>query len=404
MRLLAGWLIAACALAVFPAATSSQQSTLTIYSSLPLEGAARPQTTAIVKGARLALEQRGHQAGGYRIRYVSLSDSTRRARTWTPERTSANALRAALDPSAVAYIGEFNSGASAISIPLLNEVGLAQISPTNTAIGLTRDGPGAAPGEPFEYYPTGARHYVRLAPNDRVQAGALAVAMRKRGCRRVATIHDGEVYGAGVGYWVRYWAKRVGLRVVFSRRMRRMAGSYRRLAAAARRARPQCAVFTGITANGAVRLFEDLGRALPRARLFGSDGLAERRFADSRYGGVSPRLGRRVFLSISTLAPFAYPSAGQRFFRAYSQRYRDPYPDPYAIYGYEAMQLALDAVDGAGADRAAVIRWLVSVRDRSSVLGRYSIDRYGDTTLRRFGIYRISKGSIYWAGAVRAPH
>jgi branched-chain amino acid transport system substrate-binding protein len=384
-------------------APSQQQPTLTIYSSLPLQGASRPQSSAIVKGARLALEERAHQAGGYRIRYVSLSDGASYAGTWTPEHTFANARRAARDRSAIAYIGEFNSGASAISIPVLNEVPLAQISPSNTAIGLTRNGPGADRGEPFKYYPTGRRHYVRLAANDRVQGGALAVAMRDRGCRRIATIDDGEVYGAGVGSWVRFWSKRSGLRIVLRRRMNPRASNYRRLAATVRRRRPHCIVFTGITANNAVRLFEDLGRALPRARLFGSDGVGESGFSDPREGGISPRVARRVFVSIGTLAPFAYPVAGRRMFEAYRRRYGERFPDPYAIYGYEAMQLALDAVNAVGADRQAVIDWLFSVRDRQSVLGQYSIDRYGDTTLRDVGIYRITRGRLYWAGAVRAP-
>jgi branched-chain amino acid transport system substrate-binding protein len=89
--------------------------------------------------------------------------------------------------------------------------------------------------------------------------------------------------------------------------------------------------------------------------------------------------------------------------RRYRSRYRERYPDPYAVYGYEAMRLALDAIDSAGADRAAVISWLFSVRDRDSVLGRYSIDRYGDTTLRSYGIYGVRSGFLRWAGAVQAP-
>ena len=39
------------------------QQTLTVYSSLPLQGAQRPQTTDMVKGIELALEQAGNQAG-----------------------------------------------------------------------------------------------------------------------------------------------------------------------------------------------------------------------------------------------------------------------------------------------------------------------------------------------------
>jgi branched-chain amino acid transport system substrate-binding protein len=130
---------------------------------MPLQGASRPQALAVVRGARLALQEAGGRGGPHSIRYVSLDNSTRRAGTWTPVETAANARRAALDESTVAYIGEFNSGASAISIPPLNEVGFAQISPTNTAVRLTRSGPGADPGEPEKYSPTGRRHYFRLA-------------------------------------------------------------------------------------------------------------------------------------------------------------------------------------------------------------------------------------------------
>ena len=67
------------------------------------------------------------------------------------------------------------------------------------------------------------------------------------------------------------------------------------------------------------------------------------------------------------------------------------------------MDLALDAVDAVGANRASVIRWLFrSARDRDSPLGRYSIDRYGDTTERRYGLYRPRGGRLYWARTVHA--
>ena len=60
--------------------------------------------------------------------------------------TTANAHAAADDNSTIGYVGEFNSGASAISIPVLNRAGIPQISPTSTAVGLTSGAVGAAPG------------------------------------------------------------------------------------------------------------------------------------------------------------------------------------------------------------------------------------------------------------------
>jgi branched-chain amino acid transport system substrate-binding protein len=383
-----------------PAETAQQG--VTVYSSMPLQGAGRLQSLAVVQGARLALDEAGGRAGPHAVRYISLDNSTARAGTWTPEQTWANVRFAVRDESAIAYIGEFNSGASAISLPALNEVPVAQISPSNTAIGLTRAGPGADLGEPAKYYPTGRRTYFRLLPNDRVQAGALAEAMRDRGCRRVAILHDGEVYGAGVGALVRRTARRIGMRVVHTSRTTSRRGLRRGIARRVRRSRPQCVAYTGITANGAVPLFRKVARALPRARLFGSDGIAESGFADPREGGVPGRVGRRVIVTVATLAPEAMPEAGRAMLQRYAARYGEQFPDPYAVQGYEAMRLVLDAVAAVGPRRRAVIRRLHDVRNRQSVLGTYSFDRFGDTTLRNYGLYRIRGGELQWAGVVRA--
>jgi branched-chain amino acid transport system substrate-binding protein len=370
---------------------------------MPLQGAGRPQALAVVRGARLALEEAGGRAGPHPVRYISLDNSTARARVWTPEATSVNARRAAQDDSAVAYIGEFNSGASAISLPILNEVPMAQISPTNSAVGLTRGGPGADEGEPPKYYPTGRRHYFRIMPNDRVQGAALAAAMRDRGCRRVAVLTDGEVYGAGLGTLVRRTARRIGVEVVHASRIPVRSRRFVPVARRVRHSRARCVAYTGITANGAVDLFRTLARALPRARLFGGDGIAESGFADPRIGGVPARVGRRVLVTVATRAPEAMPEAGREMLLRYASRYGERFPDPHAVQGYESMRLVLDAVAAVGPRRRAVIRWLQDVRNRQSVLGRYSFDRYGDTTLRDYGLYRIRGRALQWAGAVRAP-
>ena len=69
-----------------------QAKTLKVYSSLPLQGAAREQNVAIVNGAKLALEQAGGRAGKFAIEYESLDDSTAQAAGWEPGATTANAV------------------------------------------------------------------------------------------------------------------------------------------------------------------------------------------------------------------------------------------------------------------------------------------------------------------------
>jgi branched-chain amino acid transport system substrate-binding protein len=377
-RSILGALIAPAAVLAAPSLASAQ--TVTVYSSLPLSGASRVSTTAVNDGARQALQQAGGMAGGRAVKFVTLNDATRRTGSWTPERASANARRASKDSTAVALIGSFNSGASAITVPITNEAGLPSISPSNTAIGLTTGGPGANPGEPRKYYPSNARTFFRIIPNDKVQADALATAMRDRGCKTVTAVHDGEAYGKGVGTLMRRSATRLGMKIAHTKRISAKTRRFGSL-------RADCVAYTGVTANGAVRLF----RAAPRkAQLFGSDGVAESGFT----GHLPASIAKRTTVAVATLAPDAYGPAGAAIIGN---------DDPYKLYGYEAMKLILDGLNAAGPSRAGLLGYLqTGVQNSASVLGTYSLDANGDTTLRTYGLYGVSKKSLVWQGAITA--
>ena len=329
-----------------------------VYSSLPLQGASRPQTTAMVEGIKLALEENGGKAGETTVKYTSLDDSTAQAGTWTPEATQANAQKVAQDDSAVAYIGEFNSGASAVSIPILNEVPIAQISPANTAVGLTSDEPGADKGEPDKYYPTGERHYLRIVPKDTIQGAALATIMKKDGCTSVYILNDKEVYGGGLARNIESSAQEQGLEVAANEGIDPKAPNFRSQASTIKSSGADCFVFSGITANGAVQLYKDVSAAVPDAKLYGPDGVAESGFADPKEGGIPADVANKVKVTVATLSPDEYPPDGQKFFDDFEAKYGESNPDPYAIYGYEAMKLVLDTCEQLGpecSDKQAMI-------------------------------------------------
>jgi len=379
---------------------------VTVYSSLPLQGASRPIGEALANGMALAFEQAGHTAGGVQIEYVSLDDSTAQAGAWTPEAESANARRAIQDSSAVAYLGTFNSGAAAIAIPLLNEGGMAMLSPGNTAVGLTSEEPGAdaEAGEPHIYYPTGERNYARIVPKDTVQGAALATIMSEDGCTRAAILHDKEVYGAGLAANIELAASELDVPVVRNEGIDGRSANHRSVASALAADGVDCFVFSGITANGAVQLYKDVAAALPEAALYGPDGVAESTFYDPADGGLPPEVAARVKVTVATLSPDEYSEEGRQFFADYEAAYGDPDPNPYAIYGYEAASLILDVLDRADdpTDRASVLRTLFETTDRESVLGTYSIDEHGDTTLTSYGVYRIDAGRLAFERSVES--
>jgi branched-chain amino acid transport system substrate-binding protein len=383
-------------------------NTLTIYSSLPLQGSARPQNLAVINGARLALKERNYRVGRFRIRYVPLDDATAQAGKWDPGATSANARRAAQDPRTIAYMGEFNSGASAISIPILNEAGIPQVSPANTAVGLTTNEPGADRGEPDKYYPTGRRTYARTPPRDTIQGAALATVMKADRCRRLYILNDKEVYGLGVANNIQNSAREQGITVVANEGIDPKAANYRSVAAKIRGARADCFVFGGITQNNAVQLYKDVAAATD-ARLYGPDGVAEGTFFDPGEGGIPADVARRTTVTVATLSKEEYERRNipaRRFFDAYEREYNEPDPDPYAIFGYETMSVILDAIQRAGAngnDRDEVLKQIFATNRQNSVLGSYSIDRNGDTTLTDYGVYRIRGGSLVFLRTVEAP-
>jgi branched-chain amino acid transport system substrate-binding protein len=383
--------------------SSGGGKTLTVYSSLPLQGASRPQTTAMVNGIKLALDQAGGKAGDFTIKYQSLDDSTAQAGSWTPEATQSNARKAAQDDSAAVYIGEFNSGASAVSIPILNEAGVPQISPANTAVGLTSDEPGANPGEPEKYYPAQTRTYTRIVPKDTIQGAALATLMKEDGCTKVFMTNDKEVYGAGLAKNIQLAAEANQLDIVANEPIDKNAPNYRSLASKAKGQGADCFIYSGITANNAVQLYKDFSAALPDAKLYGPDGVAESGFSDPKEGGIPADVASKVKVTVATLSPDEYPPEGQEFFKQYTEKYGEQNPDPYAIYGYEAMRLALDAIQRSGdGGKENIIKALFETKDRDSVLGTYSIDENGDTTLTDYGVYTIDGGTLKFDSTIKA--
>ena len=67
-------------------------------------------------------------------------------------------------------------------------------------------------------------------------------------------------------------------------------------------------------------------------------------------------------------------------------------PDPYAIYGYEVMQLGLNTIKSLGAQgnsKSAVLAALFATKATQSVLGTYGFDANGDTTLKSYGLYKV---------------
>jgi branched-chain amino acid transport system substrate-binding protein len=377
----------------------SGRTTLTVYSSLPLQGDSRPQSESVVNGEKLALQEHGGKVGKFTIKYVSLDDSTAAAGKWDPGQASADARKAAQDSSTIGYLGEFNSGATAISLPILNEAGILQISPSNTYEGLTR-AKGADKGEPDKYYPSGKRTYGRVVPADHIQGAAQATYQKDEGCTKTYILNDKEVYGKGIATQVEAGAKNVGLQIVGNDGIDTKAANFRTLAQKIKSSGADCFFFGGITQNKGVQVFKDVNAANPNIKLFGPDGVAESAFSTK----LGSKVEKQTYITNPTLDPKLYPPAAQDFFKTYKSKFGKD-AEPYAIYGYEAMNVLLLAIQNAGDkgnDKQAVIDAFFKIKNRDSVLGKYSIDSGGDTTLSDYGADRVENGKLVFDKVIKA--
>jgi branched-chain amino acid transport system substrate-binding protein len=360
-----------------------------IVTSLPFDATDRQQTEDVVKGEKLALSQINNTVGPCKIGFEQLDDSTAQAGQWDPGQTSSNARKAAQDKSIVGYVGEFNSGASAISIPITNQAGLMQISPSNTALELTKD-----PG------PTGKRTYARVVAADHIQGAVQGAWMKELGVKKVFIANDKQVYGAGVAKTTSDAAKMNGIQVAGNEGIDIKAANYRALAAKIKSTGADAFFFGGITASNGVQLYKDVWAANPGIKLFGPDGVAETSFTSKLPADAQ----KNTYITVGTIDPKDYPPEGQKFFADFKAKYGGGQPEPYAIYGYEAMSLMLDAMKRAGDscdDRAAIIDQVFKTKDKKSVLGTYSVDKDGDVTTKQFGRFFVKNGKLTYDKTVQ---
>jgi branched-chain amino acid transport system substrate-binding protein len=369
--------------------SSSGGKSLTIYSSLPQQAADRQQSLDVISGEQLALSQVGNKVGTFSIKFVSLDDATAAAGQWDPTQASSNARRAAQDPSTIGYVGEFNSGASAITIPILNGAGILQVSPANTAIPLTQVNSGF-PGAPQKYYPSLAsngRTYGRVVPVDSYQANADLEVMKGLGIKKLYILDDTQVYGLGIAKAVQQYAPKYGIAVAGEESIDTKATNYRSLAQKIKSSGADALFFGGLTVDGGPQLWNDISAVNPTLKKFGPDGVDEDSFSTK----ISPAAQANTWLSVPQAAPNA---ASKKFLADFQAAYHHT-PQPYAIDGYEAMSVILDSIKRAGAqgnNRADVVKAFHATTNKASVLGTYSIDANGDTSLATYEFSTIKGG------------
>lgn len=447
-----------------------QPKRLYVYVSLPHSGPQAPQAASVLNGVTLAFDQAHKQAGPYKLVLKSLDDGGPAPRGWTASATAANARRAAVRPDTVLYIGELDSGASAVSIPILNQALIPQISPGSPATYLTTDGK--------RFRPTGEATFLRLVPYDTDAAYATLRALVRLGCTRTAVVDDRS--GRDLVAAMRANAKEFKVQLDTIGKSTALPTTTAAIASYIEQAHEagECVFYSGVASTSALTLTRSLQTALPSsASVVGSSQICDASWAkavappppassdagklgtgtdpggsttptattsaitatNGTTAGTTPTTSSTGTApvtdttSTSAAATDTTPTStttgpgttttpgqgtvtsaglwctsptpnlsssklGRGFISAYRKAFDGNRPDLPAIFGYEAMEAGLQAIDqlGASADsRASLLDELHTQIVRRSALGtggNVTFDENGQSSLAGYSLYRVEPG------------
>ncbi|MBD2100789.1 branched-chain amino acid ABC transporter substrate-binding protein [Leptolyngbya sp. FACHB-261] len=383
------------------ASGSTDSSTLKIVSSLPMTGSSLGQTQTIINGIKQALDETNSAAcdGKIKLEYEPLDDATAAAGKWDPAQETANANQAAADPNIVAYIGTYNSGAAKLAIPILNQADVVMVSPANTYPGLTKPGKGE-PNEPNIYYPKNTRNFARVVPADDLQGVAAANWAKSLGAKRVYILDDQELYGKGIADIFDQTAKKIGLEVLGHEGIDAKAADYKALMTKIKALNPDLIYFGGITQNNAGQLIKDarnVGMTNDKVKIMGPDGTFEQALIDA-----AGKDAEGYYATFGGVPGKELTGAGKTWYENYKTKYNAE-PEAYASYGYEAAKVVVNGINQVCKnDRAAIRDAVMGTKDFKGLLGTWSFDANGDTSLGTMSGNVVKDGKFQFVSVIKA--
>jgi branched-chain amino acid transport system substrate-binding protein len=337
---------------------------LAIYISEPSNLKTDPVAQDVVDAEKLAFKDQHSEVKDYRLVL----------RTPLSKTVSDNARQAIIDKTAIAYLGEIAPGTSTETVGITNALDVLQVSPTDTALELGQSTPAVsnAPKTYFQSWGTYGRTFGRVVPTSAQEAKAQAAEMKSLGVTSLYIANDGSDYGKAMADALKSDAKAAGLTLSTS-----SSGA--------------SADFYGATSPAAAaKFFNATASASPTAKLFGSSSLNTATFTSA----LSPSV-HNLYVSIPGFMPKDLPAAGKTFVTNFKAAYHHA-PNVEAIFGYAAMSAVLEVLEHKGAqasDRGSVVTGFLGLHKVNSVVGTYSIDSNGNTSLNAF-IFARPRGGV----------
>jgi branched-chain amino acid transport system substrate-binding protein len=386
----AGVLVALLTATSLPPSARAAGETLTIGIDLPISGADAAIGVPTANGAILAIEEANKHGvpGGYKLASNLLDDAVQGKHD--PAAGAQNVKTFISDPTVMAMIGPFNSNVAKSEIPLTNDAGLAQISPSTTNDGLTigEDAKRLRVANPD------VNAFFRVCTRDSRQGAALAQFAKKLGYKKVFIIDDNETYGKGLADVFETSFKAAGGTSLGHEHITANQQDFKALLTKVKETSPDAVFFGGTTSTGGGLLRRQMGDVgLTATPYIGGDGIGD---TDEFVKEAGP-MAQNVYYSIAAPDAEKLPSA-KTFVAAYKARFHDA-AGPYSANAYSAALIEIAAIEkaikqngGKMPTRAEVLKNVAATHDFDTPIGKIGFDANGDTTAPILTLMKLAAG------------
>jgi len=353
--------------------------TVRIGVAAPLTGPQAHLGKDVEHGARLAIEEANAAnivIGGNRLRFELVPEDDEASGT-----KATVVAQSFVDRKVAAVIGHMNSGASIPASKIYSDAGIAQVSPSATAIAYTAQG---------------FRTTYRVIANDSQQGRVLGdYAVRQLGAKRVAIIDDRTAYGQGLADEVERAVKAAGGQVVGREYTTDKATDFRAILTSLRARRPDLVFFGGMDAQFGPMV--DQARTLRlQAQLLGGDGVQSAQFL--KLAGAA---AEGVIASSPGLPLDKMPGGA-----AFADRFKAKFNTDiqiYAPFAYDAAWAVIEAIRAAGSAEPARILEALGKREHRGVTGTIAFDEKGDIRGGGVTLYAVKGGAWQTLETVGGP-
>jgi branched-chain amino acid transport system substrate-binding protein len=359
---------------------------------LPLSGNEVANGGPTLKGVQLAIAEWNEMGHSYTVGENVQDDAVNGVHNEQQGATNAQTLVA--DEQVVGMVGAFNSSVSRTIIPVTNEFGLAQCSPANTGVDLTKEG-----SEAYRFQGQDERNYFRVATPDDIQGPAAAeYAYNDLGTRTALVISDTEAFGEGVANTFTDRFEELG-----GTTLPRVSNDFETspsfasiLTTAQGQGEFDVVFFGGTTTTGGGQLRKDMGSAgLLDIPFMGPDGTTTLGTGGAEGEMITLAGAENADNIHGTVAGIHDIPDPDAFATAYGEAYDGEEPGAYSALAYACTQVLLQAIDaniGEAADlvalREAVRAHVFAGEPFTTVLGEINFDPNGDSSQKFISFYK----------------